>query len=299
MNYLLHILIYLNIYIIVALSLNLIVGYCGLLTLAQAGYFAVGSYVYAITTLRLGWGFFPSLAAGMVVAALLSILISLPSWRFKGDFFVMISLAVQALLFSAFYNWSSSSAAPGTWTNLTNGPFGIAGITKPQILAFSINSTTGMAVVSSILAVSAAIVCWLLTKSPWGRLLKCMRDDELALRGLGKNVRLTKVYAFAIASALVATAGVLYASYVSYIDPSSASLNESILMLSMVLVGGVGNFLGPLVGAFLLLVIPELLRFAQLPDNAAANLRLAAYGVALVLLVHFRPQGVAGEYRIR
>jgi branched-chain amino acid transport system permease protein len=124
-----------------------------------------------------------------------------------------------------------------------------------------------------------------------------MRDDELAARGRGKTVRLVKVQVFAVACGLVAVAGALYASYVSYIDPTSASLDESILMLSFVLVGGVGNFRGPLVGAFVLLAIPEMLRFVDMPSAVAAEVRLMAYGLLLLLMMHHRPQGIAGVYR--
>ena len=231
MNYIFHLLIYLNIYIIVALSLNIVVGYCGLLTLAHSGYFAVGSYVYALATLKLGWGFFPSIGLGIGIAAALSVAVSLPAWRFKGDFFVMISLAVQALLFSLLYNWSKPGVEPGTWANLTNGPFGIAGISKPAILGIKFDTISRIFVLSLTLAVGCAFITCLLVSSPWGRLLKAMRDDELVARGLGKDVRLAKVQAFAVACGMVAVAGALYASYISYIDPSAASLDESILML--------------------------------------------------------------------
>ena len=131
---------------------------------------------------------------------------------------------------------------------------------------------------------------WLLIRSPWGRLLKAIRDDELAARSLGKNSRLVKVQVFAVACALAAVSGAIYCSYVTYIEPSAASIDESILLLSMVLVGGVGNFRGPLVGAFVLLAIPELLRLAQLPDATAANLRLLAYGGLLVQWHIFAPK---------
>jgi len=298
MNYLFHLLIYLSIYIIVALSLNIVVGYCGLVTLAHAGYFAVGSYAYALATLKLGWEFFPSLALGVGIAALLSLAVALPAWRFRGDFFIMVSLAVQALLFSLFYNWSSPGMEPGTWANLTNGPFGLASIPKPAIFDSKIDTLNGISLLSGVLAGVCVLLSWLLLSSPWGRLLRAMRDDELATRGLGKNVRLAKIEAFAVACGMVAIAGALYASYVSYIDPSTASLDESVLMLCMVIVGGVGNFRGPLVGALVLLAIPEALRFANIPDTMAANIRLMAYGLLLVLMMHFRPQGFAGEYRI-
>ncbi|MCI0348090.1 MAG: branched-chain amino acid ABC transporter permease, partial [Acidobacteriales bacterium] len=274
------------------------VGYCGLLSLAHAGYFAVGSYAYALATLKLGWGLVPSLGLGVGLAAVLSLALSLPAWRFRGDFFVMVSLAVQALLFSLYYNWSQPGAEPGTLTNLTNGPFGLAGIPKPSLPFFKVDSLTGIALLCLVLAILCGLICWRLLSSPWGRLLKAMRDDELALRSMGKNVRRAKMEVFAISCGMVAVAGALYASYVSYIDPSTASLNESILMLCIVLVGGVANLRGPLVGALVLLAIPELLRFAQIPDALAANVRLMVYGLALVLMMHFRPQGIAGEYRI-
>lgn len=298
MNYFLHLLIYFDIYLIVALSLNLVVGYCGLLTLAHAGYYAVGAYAYALLALNLGWGFVPATLAGAILAAVLSLAVSLPSWRLKGDFFVLASLAVQALIFSALYNWSSSDAPLGTWHNLTNGPFGIAGIPRPSFFGWSPSGMVGFAVFASIVAAVCALVLARLKNSPWGRLLVAMREDELAARGLGKNTRLAKVQAFAISCGMVAIAGALYAGHVRYIDPSSASLDESILMLSMVIVGGLGNFRGPVVGAAVLILLPEALRFLALPDAQAANLRMLIYGLLLVLMMHFRPQGIAGKYRM-
>jgi branched-chain amino acid transport system permease protein len=126
-----------------------------------------------------------------------------------------------------------------------------------------------------------------------------MRDDELAARGLGKNVRLAKVHVLAIACAFAALAGTIYSSYVTYIDPSSATLDQSILLLCMLIVGGSGNFRGPLVGAAVLLVMPEVLRLLHLPDALAANLRLLVYGLLLIIMVHLRPQGLVGEYRLK
>lgn len=298
MNYALHLLIYLAIYAIVALSLNIVVGYCGLIALSHAGYFAIGAYACAIAMLKLHWNFFPAAGLGVVAAALLSLAVSLPAWRFRGDFFVLVSLAVQVVLFSLLNNWTKPGTDFGTLQNLTNGSFGIAGIPRPVLFGVSLDGMGGMAVLACGLALLCALVAWLLSISPWGRLLKCLRDDELAVRGLGKNVRAAKMQAFAIACGMAALAGALYAAYVGYIDPSSAALDQSILMLCMVIVGGAGNFRGPLVGALVLLAIPEGLRFAHVPDAAAANLRLIAYGLLLVLLMHFRPQGIAGEYRV-
>jgi branched-chain amino acid transport system permease protein len=298
MNYVLHLLIYLSIYAIVALSLNIVVGYCGLLALSHAGYFAIGAYAYSLAVLKLQWNFFPAALLGVGVAALLSLAVALPSWRFKDDFFVLVSLSAQVVIFSLLNNWTKPGTDFGTLQNLTNGSFGISGIPRPVFFGVTLDGMAGMAILAGALALFCALIAYLLAISPWGRLLKSIRDDELAARGLGKKVRLAKLQAFAIACGMAALAGALYASYVGYIDPSSAALDQAILMLCMVIVGGAGNFRGPLVGAFVLLAIPELLRFAHVPDAAAANVRLIAYGVLLVLLMHFRPQGIAGEYRV-
>jgi branched-chain amino acid transport system permease protein len=299
MNYLFHLLVYFSIYSILAMSLNIIIGYCGLMTIAHAAYFAVGGYVYALASLTLGWGFLPALLLGIGVTVVLSLAVSLPAWRFRGDFFLLVSLAAQSFLLSLLYNWGGQPDQDlGTWANLTNGPFGIAGIPSPAIGGIRFATAGGVAAFSITLAVMCGLLSWWLLKSPWGRLLKAMRDDELAARGLGKNVRLAKLQAFAFACGLASVAGTLYAAYVRFIDPSIASLDDSVLMLCMVIVGGVGNFRGPLVGAFILLLLPEVLRFVAIPDAVAANLRLMAYGVLVILIVHLRPQGVAGTYRI-
>ena len=298
MNYVLHLLIYLSIYAILALSLDLVVGYMGRLNLAHAGFVAVGAYAYALITVKLGWGFIPGLMVAVIVAALLSPLLSLPAWRFKGDFFIMITLTVQALLYGVINNWTSTGAPLGTLRNLTNGPFGIAGVSRPEFFGYKCDTLGAMSVLSVALAGICALIVFCLIRSPWGRLLKCARDDELALCGLGKNLRALKIQVFAFSCGLAAVGGVIYVSYVSYIDPSAASLDESILLVCMLSVGGMGNFRGPLVGALVLLLLPELLRLAPLPQAFAANFRLLAYGLLIILIVHFRPQGIAGEYRM-
>ena len=299
MNYVLHLLIYLSIYGILALSLNLAVGYCGLMTLAHSAYFAVGAYAYSLLALNPHWGFLPAVLVAVAVAMFLSLAVSLPAWRFKGDLFVMVSLAVQALIFSLLQNWTSSDAPLGSWQNLTNGPFGISGVPKPVLFGWQADTLPEYALLSLSTLAACGFLVWRLVSSPWGRLLKCLRDDELAARSLGKNTRKAKLEAFGFACGFAAIAGALYAGYIGYVDPSSASLDESILMLCMVIIGGVGNFKGPLVGAAVLIALPELLRFAHLPDSIAANMRLLIYGLLLVLMSHFRPKGLAGEYRFQ
>jgi branched-chain amino acid transport system permease protein len=279
----------LDIYIIVAISLNLLIGYGGLFQIAHSAYYGIGAYTTALLMVKVGWGFIPSILTSIIVSALLSLLVSVPAWRLKGDYFVMLTLSVQVAIYSLLYNL----------TDLTNGPFGITGISKPAILGYKFDTIGDMLIISTFFTVVCVIIMFALLRSPWGRAIKAMRDDELASRGLGKNTRLLKLEAFLIACSMVAVAGGLYASYVSYIDPTSFTLDESILMISMVIIGGTGNFRGPIVGAFILIAIPEILRFINIPDSFAANVRLLVYGLLLIIMVHLRPQGLAGEYRFK
>jgi branched-chain amino acid transport system permease protein len=287
MSYLWHLLVYLEIYAVVALSLNLLIGYGGLLQVAHAGYFGVGAYTSAFFMMRLGWGFLPALGAAAVASATLSLLVSLPAWRFRADYFVMVSLAVQAGLNSAMLNWNT----------VTNGPYGIPGIPSPAIgdSLFATPAATFVFFLPIVAALGAAIAA--LQRSPFGRALQAARDDELAARSIGLSVRILKTQVFLVASATVGVSGAMYGSYVTYIDPSSFNLDESILMLSMVIVGGTGNFRGPLVGAGVLVALPEILRFLALPSGVAASVRLLVYGLLLIAMMLFRPQGLAGRYR--
>lgn len=293
-----HLIIYLNIYIILALSLNLIVGYSGMLNFSHIAFYTVGAYSYAILSLKLGLGFLPAALVGFLIAMLLSLGLSLPAWKLKGDYFVMISLAVQVLIFSMINNWQSPGSPLGTFRNLTNGPHGILNIPDIAIFGIQFESKGSVALLSTILAGIFCLVIWLLISSPWGRLLKIVRDDELAARGLGKNVRLAKIQVVAIGSGFAAVSGALFAGYSYSIDPTICNVNESLLILCMVLVGGIGNFKGPVVGAVVLIAIPEILQKFDIPIVMASQVRLLIYGLLLILIIHFRPQGIAGKYRL-
>jgi branched-chain amino acid transport system permease protein len=288
MNYLFHLAIFFCMYSILALSLNLILRFCGYLSLAHSAYFAIGAYVYALLTIGYGWSFIPVVLAAMALAGILSLLLSMPAWRLKGDFFVMISLAVQSLTFATIFNWASPSDPPGSWKNLTNGSFGLPGIPKPDIFGVRIDTVGGIMLLSLLLLAVVALVYYVLIKSPWGRALMALRDDELAARNLGKKTRLLKLQTFAVACCMAAVAGVLYASYVGFIDPNISLLEQSILILCMVIVGGSRPLLGPLLGVGIILLIPEVIRNIHLPDYVdAGNLRVLVYGLLLLSASHF------------
>lgn len=299
MDYVIHLLVYFNIYLILALSLNLIAGYLGRLTLAHAGYYALGAYVYAIFNIKYGCDILLSVLIVMIFVGILSLFASLPSFKFKEDVYVMITLVIQVSIINVINNWSNSDSDLGTLRNMTNGPYGIFGIPRPKIFSFSIDTIAEMFLLTSVFSLLSILIFFRLMNSPWGRLVKSIRDDEIAVANLGKNLNLIKFEVICIGSVFAGIAGALYAAYVRYIDPSMASLDESILMLSMVIVGGVGNIRGPLLGAFILLAIPEFLRLVNFPESIAANARLFIYGLLLIVIVHFRPNGLLGIYRYR
>ena len=286
MNYILHLLITLFIYAILAFSLNLLVGYSGLLSLAHAAFYGIGAYTTTLLMVRLGVGFFPAMACGVVAAMILSLLIAYPSLRLRGDYLILASLGFQLIVFTILYNWVS----------LTMGPYGIAGIPRPSLFGFSFDSLGRYFFLGGTICVGIFLLVRVLGKSPFGRALKTLREDEMVAGTLGKNVPNLKIWAFAIAGGLAAVSGALYAGYVTYIDPTSFKLDESIFIFAIVLVGGSGNLRGPIAGTFLMLVLPEVLRFLGLPDSIEPNVRQMAYGFLLIILMRYRPQGLAGEY---
>ncbi len=289
MNYIIHIFIITNIYIILTVSTNLLVGMANLLSLGQAAFYGIGAYIAVSALMVLGLPLLPSLILVMIVTALSSLLIAYPSLRLKGDYFILATLGFQLIVFTILYNWVS----------VTRGPYGIPGIPSPKL--FGLLAITGLIpflILSAILAGITIFVFYKLIHSPFGRVLKGVRDDELAVMSLGRNVTKFKIWTFAISSAFIGIAGMIYATYVSYIDPTSFNLDEAIFILAAVLIGGTGNIKGPVVGAIFVVILPELLRFVGFPDSIAANLRQIVYGLTLIFLMYYRPQGIAGEYKI-
>lgn len=286
MEYLCHILVVFAIYAALASSLDLLAGHAGLLSIAHAAFYGLGAYTSAIATVHFGAPFVTGVLAGMIVAAAFSFIVSTPSLRLSGDYFVIATFAFQAILFSTLNNW----------TELTRGPVGISGIPRPIILGWHVESQLDFLILAAGFGAFAPTVVHLLTSAPFGRVLRAIREDDVCARALGKNTLYSKVTAFAVSAALAASAGSLYAHYVTYIDPTSFTVMESILIISMVIIGGAGSFLGPLVGAFVLVTLPEALRFVGLPSAAAANLRQIIYGTLLVVMMMFRPRGLTGKY---
>lgn len=287
MNYVLNILIMIGIYTILSLSLNLLLGYGGLLSVAQAAFYGIGAYIYSLLLLG-GYSFVLCLVASVVGTSFLALLVGYPALKLRGDYFLLATIGIQGIVFDVLNNIS-----------LTRGPYGIPGIPAlPTLLGFQ--SQPMFVDFLFVLLLTGLVVLFsrALYSSPYGRLLKSVREDETASSALGKNTARIKVWAFVVAAGIAAIAGALYASYVTYIDPTTFSLDQSIFIFAVVLVGGAGNLRGSIVGAAVLIILPEVLRFLGLPSLIAPNVRQIVYGLLLLLLMFLRPQGIAGEYKL-
>lgn len=290
MNYLIHILIILQIYIILSLSLNLKTGFSGLLSLCQAAYYGTGAYLTTIFMTQLGLNFFIAMSIAVVINILINALIT--TWmagRLRNLYFTLGTMALQIIFFGVIYNWQ----------NITQGPFGISNIPKPAIGSMVFSSTPSFFIITLFFTTLSLVFFWLFPKTPLCRMIECTRDDEIWLTVLGKNPVKFKMISISIAVTFATIAGALYASYMSYIDPSSFNLNESILILTMVLVGGTGNILGPISGAVIYVLLPEVLRFVNLADSIAANSRMIIYALILIIIIRFRSNGLFGKFEIK
>lgn len=286
MGYILHIVIMLNIYIMLVLSANLPIGMARLLTMCQAAFYGIGAYISAFFLMQFNMPFVVIAIAVMILTGAFSWLVSFASVKLKNDYFILATLGFQMIVYTVLYNW----------TDVTRGPYGIPGI--PGIKILGIWELSGVWSYAVMTLITMLIVVWvfrLIKNSPYGRLLKAMRSDEQSVQALGRNTVAARSWAFFLSAAISGLAGLFYASYVSYIDPTSFTLDESIFIISALFIGGTGNIKGPVVGALFVVLLPELLRFVGMPDAIAANMRQIIYGLSLILVMYFRPQGLVGE----
>ena len=287
--YLAHYLVMVGIYTILAVSLNLLVGYAGIFSLAHAAVYGIGAYASALVALRLGLGFWGGLVVAAVAGACAAALVGIPSLRVAGDYYIVASFGLQVVILTVFMNW----------TDLTNGHAGLVGIPRPRVFGLVIDNPFKYVVLSLALAALTYAVCRRLTGSAFGRTLRAVREDEIAAQATGKNVVLVKIVITTISSALGALGGSLYAHYITYINPSSFTLDESIFIASLVILGGTERLAGPVVGAFILLAVPEALKFLAIPDTVAAPTRQVLYGGLLILFMFVRPEGILGRARAK
>jgi branched-chain amino acid transport system permease protein len=289
MEYFLHIIVISGIYIILALSLNLIVGFTGLPALGHAAFSCIGAYTSSLLALNLGLSPWVGLILGACLAGLSGVVIGYPAVRLKGDYLALATFGLGVIVYSVAKNWVS----------LTRGPMGLPGIPGFSIFGYDLSEIWQYLILVGFFVLITIFVINRIVKSPFGRVLRSIREDEVASEALGKDVNKHKLIVFVVGAFFAGVGGSLYAHYITFIDPSSFTVTESITILLMVIFGGMGSIQGSVVGAVILVVIPELLRFLGVPSSIAAPLRQMIYGLLLVVLMIRRPQGIMGRYRFR
>lgn len=281
MEYVISMLVMMGIYVILSSSFNLIIGYGGLMSIAHPIFFAFGAYTAGVLTMHTGVHPVLAVAAGCVVAMAASIIISLPSLRISGDYLVITSLGFQLGFLEVIKNIDALGGASG----LSN---------VPDVLPIG-GRTAIFALISCGSAAALVLLIRWLVKGPYGRVITAMRDDELAFGGVGRNAMNVKLSIFAIGSGMAGIAGGIYVYYVQYLDPEQFAILESTMLLTMIVVGGMGSVWGPVVGAVMLLALPQGITFLKLPPNVMAPLQGLIFSLLVIVFLFLRPQGLIGS----
>lgn len=288
MNYLYSILILVTIYVLLSAGLNLIMGNGGMFHMGHGGLFAVGAYVSAIIATQLHLPFFAELLIAGLAAAAFGLLLGLPAIRLKGDYITFVTYGFAVVAYTVSNNWMA----------VTNGPIGITGVMRPVILGVSFSKTWAYL----LLCVAIVAVCLLMlrkiTKSPYGTSIEAIREDELAAYASGINVAFVKVQVFCLGAFLAGVAGTLYVHYMMICDPTGFKIATSSLLVSMVIIGGLGSIKGSVVGTIVVIGVPELLGFLGIDSSYTEQIQNILYSVVLVIIISVRPQGIFGKLKI-
>ena len=290
------------IWAMLSVSLNLVVGFTGLLSVGHIGFFGIGAYSMAILSsdpayeqLRteaiptFAWPFFAALPVSVALAGLVAIVVGIVFNRFRDDIYVLVSFGFAIIAFNVFLNWRS----------LTRGAFGIHEIARPEIGGWMFDGELEFLLLMLVFLGLVMLVSWLIVTSSFGRVLTAIREDEQAIEVFGYRVTHYKLAVWVISAMMAGLAGGLFASWASFIDPFSFILLESILLVSIVILGGLASIWGSLLGAMAFVLLEEGMRFLPfLPNEHIGQARQVILGILLVLLMLFRPQGLVGRYRL-
>ncbi|MFZ2101997.1 MAG: branched-chain amino acid ABC transporter permease [Oricola sp.] len=259
-----------------AMGLNLTLGYAGQISLAQASFMAVGAYITALMTLA-GWHWLIAMPISMIACFVVGIVVGFPALRVQGHFLAFVTLAFSTLVFLVLRNED--------W--LTGGTYGLVGMPRPDFGFLNTNKQLPFYYFTLFLFVAAALAMWCVVRSPWGRAFKALRENPVRAESLGVDTRRITLLAFAIGSAYAGLAGSITAPLVQFIEPGSFATVHSLRLLLMVVVGGAGFFFGPMLGAGVVILLPEFLRFTE-------GYYLIIYATTVIVLMVFCPSGLIG-----
>jgi branched-chain amino acid transport system permease protein len=274
--YLLRVVTTILVYACVAIGLNLILGYGGLISFGHAAFFGIGAYTVALLMIKLDWSFLAATGAGILLSVIMGALVGLTAWRVRGDYLALVTLGFVGIT-TLFMN---------NWVPLTGGPSGIPGVPLPTIFGYQLSASDGVYYLCLVTVGIVTGVCALISRSYFGRALLTIREDEIVARANGINVPAVKVTVFAIGAGIAGLAGAIQAASLGYVGPASFTLDQSILMVEIVVVGGMASTWGPLIGSTILVAATEFFRFAP-------AWRPAVFGAVMIVILIVRADGVA------
>jgi len=264
-----------GIYIILALGVNVVIGYSGLLHLGFAAFYGIGAYANALLTTALGLGFWTALPVTLLLTTVAGLLLAFPALRLRGDYLAIVTLGFGEIIRLVLNNWDS----------VTRGPNGISNIPSPAIYGFEISSLTYYYYLVFGFVLVAVFIVKRVYRSRTGRAWLAIREDETAAEAMGINTRKYKFMALSFGAFWAGLAGALFASKMHFVSPESFTFMESVFVVCMIILGGIGSIPGVILGSLILVLLPELLREFQL-------YRMLALGAGLVLMMIFRPEGM-------
>jgi branched-chain amino acid transport system permease protein len=278
--YFLQLIILALIWVTLAQGQNLIQGFTGYVSIAQAGFMGIGAYSSALMSVKLGWPVWATMAAAPLTTALLAVLAGYPSLRVKGHYFAIVTLAYNMVIFIVLMTWSS----------LTGGEAGLSNVPRPPDVAlgpvaWTLGDRAGYYYLVLLIAVLATGVCALMLHSRVGRVLLAIRQNEALVEAMGVQAWRYKLMAFVVSASLAGLAGALYAHFIGFLNPDAFGVDHSLNAILAVILGGSGTLAGPVVGSFAVVFLPEYLRVAE-------TYRLVIYGLVLVLATIFMPRGL-------
>ncbi len=269
-------------YVVLALSLNFVLGFTGQLSMGHAAFYAIGAYTVAILTVDFKISFWIALLCAAIISAIFGFILGIPTLRLRGDYLAIVTIGFGEIVRLVLVNW----------IDFTKGPSGIPGIPSPSIFGFQINNNTRYYYLILIIVFITIYISYKLLNSRLGRGLIAIRDDEVAADAMGVNVTSLKVMAFVLGAVIAGIAGGFFASFVHYVNPDNFTYMESVTILCMVVLGGLGSIPGVILGAVVLTLLPEALR-------DVATYRYAIYGILLAMMMIMRPQGMISMSKLK
>jgi branched-chain amino acid transport system permease protein len=278
--YHLHVLIMAGIFAVLAMSLNLLLGYTGQLSLGHAAFFGIGAYTSALLTLKLEWSFWIGLPAAAILAGIAGWTIGRLALRLRGAYFVLVTISFAGVV----------SLVSQNWMELTNGPLGLPGVPAPEIGPWSLRTKSAYYYLVLAIVALAYLVCRRLVRSRVGRAFLALRENEALAESIGVDPTRYLVLATVVSAAMAGVGGALYAHYTRFVSPEVFLFSYTVTMVIMVIAGGKGTLAGPIVGALIFTALPEALR-----EIVSWQWQMVLYGAVLVLLVYFMPRGIVRE----